>query len=134
VYVSIVLAVCLLLPGCSSADARGASREQTHRVVTVDVPRATNTDSEHRLRVFTGPLPAGSRMLLHLPDGEIIGAVAPYGPPKRAAYVFPVPAHAIRGEQLTLHVAMVVERRGARRAPDARELERIEVVLVPVRR
>jgi len=69
----------------------------------------------------------------HLPDGRIAGSATPYG--ARAGqpageYVIPLPPDAIQDGKVKLRLE--VEENGTARAPKKGEVEKVELVYVPV--
>jgi hypothetical protein len=125
----------LLLLGCTHADAAGASPESSHRVVSLTAPRAAIEGEGFRLRVIAGPLQRGQRIIARLPDGKIVGSVAPYGTRSAehgGSYILSLPSGAVRDGKLTLHLELSEHDR-ATRAPTDREVKSVDLLVVPVR-
>jgi hypothetical protein len=128
------VAFLLLLLGCTHADAAGASPQSSRKVVTLTAPRAATAGEGFRVRVVTGPLQRGQRIIARLPDGEIVGSVAPYGTRSAqhgGSYILSLPADAVHDGKLTLHLELSEHDR-ATRAPTDREVESVDLLVVPV--
>ena len=105
--------------------------------VILELPRPLETDETAVVRVVAGVLPRGARVVARLPDGTVVGSVTPYGVrhgEKAGAYTIALPpAVLLPGSGVTLH--LTVERKGAAsRPPTSREVEKVELVVVPVSR
>lgn len=125
-------AICFVLLGGTHASAAGAP--QTHKTVTVTLPRAAASNEAVAVRISAGVLPDGARIIVRLPSGEIAGSVTPYGVrtgQKAGIYTIPLPQHAVANGTVTLHLELG-EKRGEPRAPTEQEVEKVEVVYVPV--
>jgi hypothetical protein len=126
-------ALCFLLSGCTHAAAPGAPAA-THKTMTLTLPRAATADETVHVRLAAGVLPQGARIVVRLPNGEIAGSATPYGfrGAKAGVFTIPLPPGAIRDGKVTLELA--VEEKGALRAPKDGEVERVDLVYVPVTR
>jgi len=124
-------ALILVLLGCTHADAVGASRTAPRKIVTLSLPRAATENDLIRAIVTTGSLPAGMRLIARLPNGEVIGTIAPYGPNRAGSYTIAVPPHAVHDDnKVTMHFELR-DRSGTVRAPDDTELVKVELHVVP---
>lgn len=124
-------AICFLLLGWTHAEA-GAP--QARKTVTLTLPRAAASNEAVAVRIAAGVLPRGARIIVRLQSGEIAGSVTPYGVrtgQKAGLYTIPLPQHAIANGTVTLHLELS-EKRGGPRAPTEQEVEKVEVVYVPV--
>lgn len=127
-----IAALALLVLGCTHANAAGAS--QGHKVVTLSLPRAVESNDLIRAHITVGPLPRGARLIARLPSGDVAGVVSPYGTANRGGgYTIPVPRRAIRDGKVTLHLEFQEKRGAASRAPTDDELRKVELFLVPSR-
>jgi hypothetical protein len=126
----------LLLLGCTHADASGASQaSRSHKAVTLTAERAAAANEAFRLQVFAGPLQPGHRLVVRLPNGEIVGTIAPYGTASRekgGSSVMALPANALQNGKVTVHLEVIEKRGAAPRAPTAHELEKVVLLIVPV--
>ncbi len=106
---------CVLLSGCTRTTAAGAADEAV------------------QIRLAAGVLPAGARVVVRLPTGEIVGAATPYGArpgQKAGVFTIPLPPGAIRNGKVTLQ--FTVEGKGGPRAPKGGEVEQVDLIYVPV--
>lgn len=88
-------------------------------------------DAEHlTLHVVVGPLPAHARVIVRLENGEVAGAIAPYG---RAAatsggsYDVPIPRSAVHDGSVTLRLQVEEKRGGPTRAPTDDEVRQVSI-------
>ena len=102
-------------------------------VIELAAPRAPASGEAVQLRVTVRSLPAGARLAVKTEAGDILGAVAPFGPRRdRAATTatIPVPRSALVDGRLRLRLE-VIEPGGAARKARSEEVEHVEVILVP---
>lgn len=128
-------ALCLLLSGCTHAATAGAPDVGARKTVTLTLPRSAAEGEAVAARIAAGAVPRGARIIVRLPTGEIAGSVTPYGirsGQKAGVYTIPLPAGATANGKVTLHLE-VKEKRGTR-APTDREVERVELVFLPITR
>ena len=100
--------------------------------MTLEVPQPAPARAE--LRVTVGALPAGSRIVVRLESGVIVGAVAPFGPDaaaKGGVYLIPLDASAIRDGKLVVRLQLEEGDGKQVRAPTQAELPKIELVSSP---
>src|SRR5262249_25216468 len=98
-------------------------------MIELVAPRAAARGEALELAVTAGPLPPGARLTLSTESGEVLGAVAPYSPERRAATAtVPVPRSAVVDGRLRLQV---LEPRVAPRAPKPGEVQRLDLVVAP---
>ena len=129
----LAISACIMLLGCTHANAEGASRKPSHKAFTLTLPRALNANDLVRAHVTTGPLRRQARVVAKLPNGEIVGSIAPYGmtnPTPGGSHTIAVPAHAVREGKVTLHFELIEKRGAAPRAPTDREVEKVEVSVI----
>jgi hypothetical protein len=132
----LLITACILLLGCAHANADGASRKASHKVFTLALPRAMNENDLLRALITTGPLPRGARVVAKLPNGAVVGSIAPYSmtdPAPGGSHTIAIPARAVRDGAVTLHLHLVEKRGATPRAPSVREVEKVELLLVPSR-
>ena len=124
--------IVLLLLGCTHADAASAS----HKVFTLPLPRAMAANELVRAHITTGQLPRGTRVVAKLPNGEVVGTIAPYGTlnASRGPFTIAIPARGVRDGKVTLHLQVIEKRGAAPRAPTESEIEKIELSLVSAAR
>lgn len=127
----------ILLLGCTHADAAGASQARSHKIVTLTLPRAMAANDLVRAQITTGPMARGAKLIARLPNGDIVGSVTPYAmenPARGGSHTIAIPARAIHDGKVTLHLEFL-EKRGAKpRPPSERELEKVELYLIPTPR
>ena len=123
---------CVLLSGCTRTTAAGAS-SAAHTTMNLTLPRAANADEAVHVRLAAGVLPAGARVVVRLPTGEIVGSATPYGArpgQKAGVFTIPLPPGAIRNGKVTLQ--FTVEGKGGPRPPKGGEVEQVDLIYVPV--
>jgi hypothetical protein len=124
---ALAVAGVLLVGGAHGPDGGGAAPRD--RVIELTVPRQPAAGEAASLRVAAGVLPQGSRVLVRLADGELLGTIAPFGirPGEKAgAYTIPLPERAVRGGTVTLHLTLELPD-GASRSPTEKEIEGAEL-------
>jgi hypothetical protein len=102
-------------------------------VIELAAPRAPASGEAVQIRVTVRSLPAGARLAVKTEAGEILGAVAPFGPRRdrtATTATIPVPRSALVDGRLRLRLE-VIEPGGAARKARSEEVEHIEVILVP---
>jgi hypothetical protein len=108
-----------------------AAEEAT--MIELAAPRPIARGEAVQLEVTAGPLPRGGRLALITENGEILGAVAPFGPPGSrgpTTATVPVPPSALIDGKLRLRL-QVLEPGAQPRAPRPGEVGRVELVVVP---
>ncbi|WP_152535471.1 hypothetical protein [Bradyrhizobium sp. Ai1a-2] len=99
------------------------------------VSRDPGPNEAVRLRVVTGPLPFGARLVVKTEGGDVIGSIMSYGMPNpndTHSETFPVQSRNVVNRRLRLQ--LLVEAPGAmtrRATPD--EILKLEVIIVPRR-
>src|SRR5262245_7391261 len=102
-------------------------------VIELTAPRAPASGEAVQLRVTVRSLPAGARLAVQTEAGEILGAVAPFGPRRDRSpttATIPVPRSALADGRLRLRLE-VIEPGGAARKARPEEVEHVELILVP---
>jgi hypothetical protein len=103
------------------------------RIVELATPRPPGHGEAVQLQVTTGPLPQGARLTVVTEEGEILGAVAPFGRPHdrgSTTATVPVPRSAVGDGRLRLRLE-VIEPGAPPRPPRPDEVKRLDLVLVP---
>ncbi|HEY2094568.1 MAG TPA: hypothetical protein VGJ81_22130 [Thermoanaerobaculia bacterium] len=116
---------CLILVGCVHA----GSAAPAERVVTLTLPSAAATTGRIAARLTVSPLPRGTKLTVRLTDGQIVGAVQPYGrnAERGGSYTIPIPSEAAAAGKVTLRIELR-ESSGVQRAPNKEELRRVELI------
>jgi hypothetical protein len=118
-------AVLLALVASLPYGAEGAGMEQT-----LTLPHPLKPGANAWLEVRVGPLAPGQRVRVTTSSGELIGAIAPFGPAQRrqsGVYSLPVPADAIHDGVLSVNVA-VTQSSSPPRAPTATEVQSLRLL------
>lgn len=106
------------------------------RQFTLTLPREPEVGEDLTASVFIGTLPKEAEVILRTDDGEIAGAIAPFGtiPGRKAGQqAVPIPRSAVKDGKVVLR--MEVHEPGKEvRPPTASEVEGAELLLVPVTR
>jgi hypothetical protein len=134
------LLFCLALAASSVVLACANSRRSTpageeRRVVTLALPRPPAPGETVILRVTTGALPRGARVVVRLTDGEVLGAVSPFGvlPGRKAGpSMIPLPEKAMANGKVQLVLEVEEKGQPPGRAPTRKEVEAVDLVFVPV--
>lgn len=108
--------------------AYGAEGTGMERSFTLAHPLSAGANAW--LEVQAGPLAPGQRIRVTTATGEIIGAIAPFGPAQRrhpGIYTLPVPAAAIQNGVLSVRVT-VLEGNKPPRAPTAAEVQGLKLL------
>lgn len=127
-HVSIALLVLGLVEphmGTSAAEAPG--------IIELAAPRLPNRGEAIEVQVTTGSLPQGARLALITEQGDILGAVAPFGPhaaQSGTTVAVPVPRSALVEGHVRLKLE-VLEPGVPPRSPRPGEVRRIDLVVVP---
>ena len=102
--------------------------------VRLELPRSPDEGELVWLRITAGPLPPGARILVRTHDGEIAGAVAPYGATASeatAAYTVALPEGALSEGGAEFFLELEEPGSADARAPNPEEVVAMELVLVP---
>jgi|GEM_PF-2378984 len=119
----------------SRQGALAGTVEGRRRVMTLVLPRAPAPGEAATLRVAAGVLPRGARLVVRLSNGEILGAVTPYGvlPGRKAGLsMIPLPKTAIANGEVKLALEVLERGRKTGRAPTRDELGAVDILFVPV--
>jgi hypothetical protein len=88
------------------------------------------------LRVQVGTLPRGALVRVSTADGQVLESVQPFGAKAAQSgglYTVPLPKGTVVSRRARLRVE-VIDSAGAAHAPSAAEVERVELINVPVSR
>lgn len=105
---------------------------QESRMIELSAPRSPGRGESIEIQITTGPLPPGARLILMTEQGEVLGAVTPFGLPGSGSSTatVPVPRTAMVDGRLRLRL-QVIEPGASPRAPRAEEVQGADLVLVP---
>ena len=111
--------------------ATQAPSAQEGRMIELAIPRPAARGEAAQLQVTTGPLAPGSRVVVVSEDGQVLGAVAPFGQRSgTTSTTIPIPRSAIVGGRLRAQL-QVVEPGAPPRPPRDDEVRELNLVLVP---
>lgn len=100
------------------------------------LPRTRAADEQVAVRITVGELAKGARIVVKTGDGEVVGAVAPFGvlPGRKAGtFLVPVPLAAVKDDKVILHLEVEESpQAGKKRAPTSTEVEAANLELMPV--
>ena len=111
----------------------GPLAAQEKSVIELSAPRALTSSDAVEIQIATGALPAGARLVVMTEQGEVIGAITPYGipgTPASSTATIPVPPTALVDRRLRLQL-QVVQPGTSPRAPHADEVRRIDLIVAP---
>ena len=111
----------------------GPLAAQEKSVIELSAPRALAHNDAVEIQIATGPLPAGARLVVMTEQGEVIGAITPYGipgTPGTSTATIPVPPTALVDRRLRLQL-QVIQPGTAPRAPRTDEVRRIDLIVAP---
>jgi hypothetical protein len=126
------LCIAVLVVGLAGLGTSTLLAEES-AMIELAAPRQAGRGEAVQVQIAIGTLPRGARLVLSTENGEILGAVAPFGPPGgRASTVatVPIPRSAMVNGRLRLRL-QVVEPGAPPRAPRRSEVERLDLVVVP---
>ena len=102
---------------------------QDSLLIELSLPRTLRCDESIEIQITTEPLPQGARLLAKTEQGEILGAVTPFGfPGSGSTATIPVPKTALVDGRLRLHL-QIVEPDVPPRPPPADSVK-VELVIV----
>lgn len=125
------MAVAVLIAGLTGHWTSTVGAQEA-AMIELAAPRSPARGEAVQVQVTTGPLPQGARLVLMTEQGEILGAAAPFGPPRGrggTTATVPVPRSAMADGHLRLRL-QVVEPGALPRAPRSGEVERLDLVVV----
>ncbi|WP_038160472.1 hypothetical protein [Verrucomicrobium sp. BvORR106] len=100
------------------------------------LPRDRAADEQVAVRITVGTLAKGARIVVKTAEGEVVGAVAPFGvlPGRKAgSFMVPVPLAAMKDGKVTLQLEVEEPAQvGKPRAPTKTEVEAANLELMPV--
>jgi hypothetical protein len=111
----------------------GSLAAQEKSVIELSAPRALTSNDAVEIQIATGPLPAGARLVVMTEQGEVIGAITPYGipgTPSGSTATIPVPPTALVDRRLRLQL-QVIQPGTPPRAPRTDEVRRIDLIVAP---
>ena len=124
------LSIALLL-----ASLAGAGFAQDRKMTELLAPRDPGPNEAVRVKVDTGPLPFGARLVVKTEQGDVVGSITSYGVPgpnDTRSETFPVQSRNLINKRLRLQV--LVEAPGAMtRAATPDEIRELDVMIVPRR-
>jgi hypothetical protein len=125
------LSIALLVVGLAGL-AASMLRAEGSAMIDLVVPRTAVRGDTVRVQVTVGPLPRGARLVLSSANGEILGAVTPFGPAGNRATTATVAItrSAVIDDHLRLRV-QVVEPGASPRAPNSGETAALKIVVLP---
>ena len=118
-------AIVLALAGSLAYGAEQGGMERT-----LTLPHALAAGAIAFLQVQVGPLAPGQRVRVTTRSGELIGAVAPFGPGERqrsGVYALPVPAGEIHDNALSV-VVTITDANNSPRAPTPAEVQSLKLL------
>lgn len=110
--------------------ATSACAAEQSRAIEFPAPVVKGGDSI-KLKVTTGSLAQGARLVVMTENGELLGAAAPYvGRGKSITSILAIPLSVLAEGRLRLRL-QVVEPGAPGRAPQAEEVERVDLIVTP---
>src|SRR5689334_8647320 len=122
------LAMAGLVVGLALPWTRGPAAAE-FSAIELSILRPVSRGEVVEIRVTTGPLPHGARLVLMTESGKVIGAVAPFDSRSSRATV-PVSQTAMVNKHLRLRL-QVAEPGKPPRSPNAGEVTKLELIVVP---
>jgi hypothetical protein len=127
-----VFSAVLLLASLTCVSLAAA---QDRKMTELLAPRDPGPNEAVRLKVITGPLPFGGRLVVKTEQGDIVGSIMTYGVPgpnDTRSETFPVQSRNVVNKRLRLQV--LIEAPGAMtRAATPEEIRGLDVMIVPRR-
>jgi hypothetical protein len=126
------LPIAVLL-ACLNGLWTSTSWGQESRMIELSAPRPPTPSESVEIQITTGPLPRGARLVVMSEQGDVLGAVTPFGVPGTArgsTATIPVPRTGLVDGRLRLQL-QIVETGAAPRSPQTNEIQRVDIVLVP---
>jgi hypothetical protein len=127
-----VFSTVLLLASLACASAASA---QDRKMTELLAPRDPGPNEAVRVKVDTGPLPFGARLVIKTEQGDVVGSITSYGVPgpnDSRSESFPVQSRNVVNKRLRLQV--LIEAPGAMtRAATPDEIRGLDVMIVPRR-
>jgi hypothetical protein len=127
-----VFSTVLLLASFACASLAAA---QDRKMTELLAPRDPGPNEAVRLKVITGPLPFGARLVVKNEQGDVVGSIMTYGVPgpnDTRSETFPVQSRNVVNKRLRLQV--LIEAPGAMtRAATPDEIRGLDVMIVPRR-
>jgi hypothetical protein len=131
-YMRLVFSIALLFASLACVSVAAA---QDRKMTELLAPRDPGPNEAVRLKVITGPLPFGARLVVKTEQGDVVGSIMTYGVPgpnDTRSETFPVQSRNVVNKRLRLQV--VIEAPGAMtRAATPEEIRGLDVMIVPRR-
>ncbi len=131
--------VCFLIPACgragSESPAKTVKESAPDGKMLLALPRAREADEAVAVRITVGTLAKGARIIVKTTEGEVVGAVVPFGilPGRKAgSFMVPVPLAAVKDGKVSLQLEVEELTGGKTRAPTKTEVEAANLELMPV--
>lgn len=122
--------IALILAALACA---GPAFAQDRKVTELLAPRDPGENDAVRVKVETGPLPFGARLVVKTEQGDIVGSFSSYGvsgPNDTHSGSFPLPSSAVVHRRVRLQVQ--IEAPGAMtRAATPDEIRGLDILIVP---
>lgn len=132
-YVAAVVSVFALC-GCSPTAAQAVPGPVAPPTVTLQLPTGGGGDDALEVLVTLGPIPAGSRVLVRMDSGALVGVIAPFGPRANATggtYAVPLHPSAFQRGAVTLRLELEEADGQTVRPPLSTEVTHVTVVRTP---
>jgi hypothetical protein len=117
----------------ASLAGAGLASAQDRKMTELLAPRDPGPNEAVRVKVDTGPLPFGARLVVKTEQGDVIGSITSYGVPgpnDSRSESFPVQSRNVVNKRLRLQV--LVEAPGAMtRVATPEEIRGLDVMIVP---
>jgi hypothetical protein len=131
-YMRLVFSIALLFASLACVSVAAA---QDRKMTELLAPRDPGPNEAVRLKVITGPLPFGARLVVKTEQGDVVGSIMTYGVPgpnDTRSETFPVQSRNVVNKRLRLQV--LIEAPGAMtRAATPEEIRGLDVMIVPRR-
>ena len=128
----LVFSIALLFASLACVSVAAA---QDRKMTELLAPRDPGPNEAVRLKVITGPLPFGARLVVKTEQGDVVGSIMTYGVPgpnDTRSETFPVQSRNVVNKRLRLQV--LIEAPGAMtRAATPEEIRGLDVMIVPRR-
>jgi hypothetical protein len=130
---------CFLIPACGRSSSetlpQAVNESSPEGKLLLTLPRAREADEAVAVRITVGTMAKGARIIVKTAEGEVVGAVAPFGvlPGRKAgSFMVPVPVAAVKDGKVSLQLEVEESTAGKTRAPTKAEVEATNLELMPV--
>lgn len=96
---------------------------------TLSFDAGTEANARYLIRVQVGVLKEGARILVHSSEGNVVGSIFPFGPPKQGGGIFytvSLPKTLIVDNSLRVRLSVLDDEHAKPRAPTKTEVLKIE--------